>query len=126
MRPAWRWRPTARRSACITRPARRKPPRWWKRSAAATEAGPLGFTFSLAKEAGEHGITVNLVAPRRIRTGMLLERSAGREEEWIGQTPLRPFGEPEEIASAIVFLASPAAGYITGATLHGNGGLVMD
>jgi len=57
---------------------------------------------------------------------MLLERSAGREEEWIGQTPLRPFGEPEEIASAIVFLASPAAGYITGATLHGNGGLVMD
>lgn len=69
---------------------------------------------------------MNLVAPRRIRTGMLLERSAGREEEWIGQTPLRPFGEPEEIASAIVFLASPAAGYITGATLHGNGGLVMD
>jgi len=69
---------------------------------------------------------VNLVAPGRIRTGMLLERSAGRQEEWIGQTPLRRFGEPEEIASAIVFLACPAAGYITGATLHVNGGLAMD
>ena len=93
---------------------------------AAAKAGLLGFTFSLAKEVGEHGITVNLVAPGRIRTGMLLERSSGREEEWMRQTPMRRFGEPEEIAGAIVFLASPAAGYITGATLHVNGGLVMD
>ena len=93
---------------------------------AAAKAGLLGFTFSLAKEVGEHGITVNLVAPGRIRTGMLLERSSGREAEWMGQTPLRRFGEPEEIAGAIVFLASHAAGYITGATLHVNGGLVMD
>ena len=93
---------------------------------AAAKAGLLGFTFSLAKEVGEHGVTANLVAPGRIRTGMLLERSSGREEEWMGQTPLRRFGEPEEIAGAIVFLASPAAGYITGATLHVNGGLVMD
>jgi 3-oxoacyl-[acyl-carrier protein] reductase len=93
---------------------------------AAAKAGLLGFSFSLAKEVGEHGITVNLVAPGRIRTGMLLERSSGREEEWMRQTPLRRFGEPEEIASAIVFLASPAAGYITGANLHVNGGLVMD
>jgi NAD(P)-dependent dehydrogenase (short-subunit alcohol dehydrogenase family) len=93
---------------------------------AAAKAGLLGFTFSLAKEVGEHGITANLVAPGRIRTDLLLERSTGREAEWMGQTPLRRFGEPEEIASAIVFLASPAAGYITGATLHVNGGLVMD
>jgi NAD(P)-dependent dehydrogenase (short-subunit alcohol dehydrogenase family) len=93
---------------------------------AAAKAGLLGFSFSLAKEVGEYGITVNLVAPGRIRTGLLLERSAGREAEWMGQTPLRRFGEPEEIAGAIVFLASPAAGYITGATLHVNGGLVMD
>jgi 3-oxoacyl-[acyl-carrier protein] reductase len=93
---------------------------------AAAKAGLLGFSFSLAKEVGEFGITVNLVAPGRIRTALLLERSAGREAEWMGQTPMRRFGEPEEIASAIVFLASPAAGYITGATLHVNGGLVMD
>jgi len=93
---------------------------------AAAKAGLLGFTFSLAKEVGENGITVNLVAPGRIRTGMLMERSSGREAEWMQQTPMRRFGEPEEIAGAIVFLASPAAGYITGATLHVNGGLVMD
>ena len=93
---------------------------------AAAKAGLLGFSFSLAKEVGEYGITVNLVAPGRIRTALLLERSAGREAEWMGQTPMRRFGEPGEIASAIVFLASPAAGYITGATLHVNGGLVMD
>ncbi len=93
---------------------------------AAAKAGLLGFTFSLAKEVGENGITVNLVAPGRIRTGMLMERSSGREAEWMQQTPLRRFGEPGEIAGAIVFLASPAAGYITGATLHVNGGLVMD
>jgi 3-oxoacyl-[acyl-carrier protein] reductase len=93
---------------------------------AAAKAGLLGFSFSLAKEVGEHGITVNLVAPGRIRTGLLLERSSGREAEWMQQTPMRRFGEPEEIAGAIVFLASPAAGYITGATLHVNGGLVMD
>ena len=93
---------------------------------AAAKAGLLGFSFSLAKEVGEHGITVNLVAPGRIRTDLLLERSSGREAEWMQQTPMRRFGEPEEIAGAIVFLASPAAGYITGATLHVNGGLVMD
>ena len=93
---------------------------------AAAKAGLLGFSFSLAKEVGEYGITVNLVAPGRIRTALLLERSAGREAEWMGQTPMRRFGEPEEIAGAIVFLVSNAAGYITGATLHVNGGLVMD
>ena len=93
---------------------------------AAAKAGLLGFTFSLVKEVGEYGITVNLVAPGRIRTDLLLERSSGREQEWMGQTPLRRFGEPEEVAGAIVFLASHAADYITGATLHVNGGLVMD
>ena len=93
---------------------------------AAAKSGLLGFTFSLAKEVGEAGITVNLVAPGRIVTDLLLERSTGREQEWMGQTPLRRFGEPGEVASAIVFLASNSAGYITGATLHVNGGLVMD
>jgi NAD(P)-dependent dehydrogenase (short-subunit alcohol dehydrogenase family) len=93
---------------------------------AASKSGLLGLTFSLAKEVGQSGITVNLVSPGRIRTDLLMERSAGREEEWMRQTPLRRFGEPDEVAAAIVFLASDAASYITGATLHVNGGLVMD
>lgn len=93
---------------------------------AAAKSGLHGFTFSLAKELGTSGITVNLVAPGRIRTDMLLERSAGREDEWLRQTPLRRLGEPEEVAGPIAFLASDAASYITGATLHVNGGLVMD
>jgi NAD(P)-dependent dehydrogenase (short-subunit alcohol dehydrogenase family) len=92
----------------------------------AAKAGLMGLTFSLAKEVGEAGITVNLVAPGRILTDLLLERSGGREVEWMAQTPLRRFGTPEEIASTIVFLASNAAAYITGATIHVNGGLVMD
>ena len=92
---------------------------------AAAKSGLHGFTFSLAKEMGPSGITVNLVAPGRIRTDMLLERSAGREEEWLRQTPVRRLGEPEEVAGPIAFLASDAASYITGATLHVNGGLVM-
>jgi 3-oxoacyl-[acyl-carrier protein] reductase len=93
---------------------------------AAAKAGLLGLTFSLAREVAEAGITVNLVAPGRIRTDMLLERSAGREEERMRQTPARRFREPEEVAAAIVFLASNAAAYVAGATLHVNGGLVMD
>ena len=92
---------------------------------AAAKSGLHGFTFSLAKELGTSGITVNLVAPGRIRTDMLLERSAGREDEWLRQTPLRRLGEPEEVAGPIAFLASDAASYITGTTLHVNGGLVM-
>lgn len=92
----------------------------------ASKSGLLGFTFSLAKEAAQSGITVNLVAPGRIRTDLLMERSEGREEEWIHQTPLRRLGTPDEVAAAIAFLASDAASYITGATLHVNGGLVMD
>lgn len=93
---------------------------------AASKSGLLGLTFSLAKELGPEGITVNLVAPGRILTDMLLERSTGREEEWMKQTPLRRFGQPEEVAAAVTFLASEGAGYITGANLHVNGGLVMD
>jgi 3-oxoacyl-[acyl-carrier protein] reductase len=93
---------------------------------AAAKAGLLGLTFSLVKEGGEDGITVNLVAPGRIATDLILKSSPGRVAEWMAQTPLRRFGQPEEVASAIVFLASDAASYITGATRHVNGGLVMD
>lgn len=92
---------------------------------AAAKAGLHGLTFSLAKELGPDGITVNLVVPGRIETPMLAERSAGREEEWLAQTPLRRFGRPEEVAAVVGFLASEAAGYVTGAAVNVSGGLVM-
>jgi NAD(P)-dependent dehydrogenase (short-subunit alcohol dehydrogenase family) len=92
---------------------------------AAAKAGLHGLTFSLAKELGPDGITVNLVVPGRIRTAMLDDRSPGREDEWLAQTPLRRFGTPEEVAAAVAFLASPAASYITGAALNVSGGLLM-
>lgn len=91
----------------------------------ASKAGLLGFTHSLAKELGAFSITVNMIAPGRVITDLLLEFLPGREEEWLQQTPLRRLGRPEEIAAPIAFLASDAAAYITGATLHVNGGLVM-
>jgi 3-oxoacyl-[acyl-carrier protein] reductase len=92
---------------------------------AAAKSGLLGFTFSLTKELGPFGITANVVAPGRIVTDLLLERMAGREQEWMSQTPMRRFGQPEEVAAAIAFLASEGASYITGAVLNVNGGLVM-
>ncbi len=91
----------------------------------AAKAGLTGLTYSRAKELGTSGITANLIAPGRIITDLLLEHMPGREEEWLKQTPLRRFGQPDEVAEAIAFLASDAASYITGATLHVNGGLVM-
>ncbi|MBX3083565.1 MAG: 3-oxoacyl-ACP reductase FabG [Anaerolineae bacterium] len=92
---------------------------------AASKAGLAGFSYSLAKEVGAFGITVNLVAPGRILTDMLQERMTGREEEWIKQTPLRRFGQPHEVGDVIAFLASDKASYITGATIHVNGGMLM-
>ena len=91
----------------------------------AAKSGLLGFTFSLTKELGPYGITANVVAPGRIVTDLLLERMAGREQEWMSQTPMRRFGRPEEVAAAIAFLASEDASYITGAVINVNGGLVM-
>ena len=92
---------------------------------AAAKSGLLGFTFSLAKELGAWGVTVNAVAPGRIVTDLLLERMAGREEEWIRQTPLQRFGRPEEVAGPIAFLASDDASYMTGAVLNVSGGQLM-
>jgi 3-oxoacyl-[acyl-carrier protein] reductase len=92
---------------------------------ATAKAGILGFTYSLAKELGQYGITVNAVSPGRIRTDMIQERMNGREEEWLSKTPLKRFGEPEEVADAVVFLASDHASYITGTNLHVNGGILM-
>jgi len=91
----------------------------------AAKAGLLGFTFSLTKELGAYAITANVVMPGRILTDLLVERLAGREKEWMSQTPLRRFGRPEEVAAAIAFLASEDASYISGAVLNVTGGQVM-
>jgi 3-oxoacyl-[acyl-carrier protein] reductase len=92
---------------------------------AAAKAGLHGFTFSIVKELGPYGITANLVSPGRIVTDMIISHIPARKEEWLKQTPLQRFGEPEEVANVIVFLASEEAGYISGANIHVNGGLVM-
>ncbi len=92
---------------------------------AASKSALSGFNYSLAREVSPFGITVNLVAPGRIVTDLLVDAAPGREEEWKSQTPARRLGNPEEVAAPIAFLASDAAAYITEATLHVNGGLHM-
>lgn len=92
---------------------------------AASKSGLAGLTYSLAKELAPHNITVNQVAPGRIKTEMVMSRIEGREAEWMKQTPLGRLGDPEEVAAPVAFLASEAARYITGATLHINGGQLM-
>jgi len=92
---------------------------------AAAKAGLLGLTFSLAKELGAFGITVNAVAPGRILTDLLSASMPGREDDWIRQTPLLRFGRPEEVGRPIAFLASEDASYITGAVLNVSGGQLM-
>ncbi len=92
---------------------------------AAAKSGLIVFTYSLALEVAPSNITVNLVAPGRIGTELVLSRSAGRMAQWMSQTPLKRLGTPAETAAPIVFLATEAARYITGATIHVNGGLYM-
>jgi len=92
---------------------------------ATAKAGLLGLTYSAAKEYGASGVTVNAVLPGRIETKMIADRSIGRLDEWLSQTPLNRLGRPEEVASMINFLASDASSYITGAAINVNGGLVM-
>ena len=91
----------------------------------AAKAGLLGLTYSAAKEYGKESITVNAVLPGRIETNMIAERSKGRLDEWLSQTPLNRLGTPAEVAAMIAFLASDKASYITGAAINVNGGLVM-
>ncbi len=91
----------------------------------AAKAGLLGLTYSAAKEYGKESITVNAVLPGRIETSMISERSKGRLDEWLSQTPLNRLGTPLEVAAMITFLASEKASYITGAAINVNGGLVM-
>ncbi len=92
---------------------------------AATKAGVEGFARSLAKEIGSRGITVNTVAPGFIDTDMTKELSEDQKELMLSQIALGRLGQPEEIAAVVSFLASDAGGYITGDTLHVNGGMYM-
>ncbi len=92
---------------------------------AAAKAGIIAFSKSLAREIGSRGITVNVVAPGFIDTDMTRALPDAGKQAMLGQIALGRFGEPADIARAVAFLASPSAAYITGETLHVNGGMYM-
>ena len=92
---------------------------------AAAKAGMIGFTKSLAREVGSRGITVNAVAPGFIDTDMTKALADEHKQLLLNQIPLGRLGQPEEIAAAVAFLASPEAAYITGETISVNGGMYM-
>ena len=91
----------------------------------AAKAGMIGFTKSLAREVGSRNITVNCVAPGFIDTDMTRKLPEEQRADLLAQIPAGRLGLPEEIAAAVAFLASPEAAYITGETLHVNGGMYM-
>jgi 3-oxoacyl-[acyl-carrier protein] reductase len=93
---------------------------------AATKAGVIGFTKSLAREVGSRGITVNAVAPGFIDTDMTRALSDEQRASLLEQIPLGRLGDPQDVACAVAFLASREAAYITGETLHVNGGMHMN
>ena len=92
---------------------------------AAAKAGVAGMTRALARELGSRNITVNCIAPGFIATDMTADLPEAQKAALLAQIPLGRLGRPEEIAHAVAFLASPLAGYITGAELHVNGGMFM-
>jgi 3-oxoacyl-[acyl-carrier protein] reductase len=92
---------------------------------AAAKAGLVGMSKSLAAEVAGRGITVNCVAPGFIATPMTDRLSDAQKERILGQIPAGRMGEPAEVAAAVLYLASPEAAYVTGATLHVNGGMAM-
>jgi 3-oxoacyl-[acyl-carrier protein] reductase len=92
---------------------------------AAAKAGIAGMTRSLARELGGRGVTVNCVAPGFIDTDMTRALTEAQRAGLLQQIPLGRLGNPEEVAAAVAFLASPQAAYITGTTLHVNGGMYM-
>ena len=92
---------------------------------AAAKAGVAGMTRALAQELGSRNITVNCVAPGFIDTDMTRALTPEQSQAITARIPMARLGQPEEIAHAVAFLASPLAGYITGATLHVNGGMYM-
>lgn len=91
----------------------------------AAKAGIIGFTKSLAREVGSRGITANTVAPGFIDTDMTKALPEAQREQLLAQVPLGRLGRPEDIAHAVLYLASPGAAYVTGETLHVNGGMFM-
>ncbi|MDX1404048.1 MAG: 3-oxoacyl-ACP reductase FabG [Woeseiaceae bacterium] len=93
---------------------------------AAAKAGIIGFSKSMAREVGSRNITVNVVAPGFIDTDMTRVLGDEQRQGMLDQVPLGRLGEASEIADAVAFLASDAAAYITGETLHVNGGMLMD
>jgi len=93
---------------------------------AASKAGMAGFTKSLAQEIGSRNITVNCVAPGFIDTDMTLALGDEQRAKLIEHVPLKRLGSPTDVAAAVAFLAGPGAAYITGVTLHVNGGMYME
>lgn len=92
---------------------------------AAAKAGMIGFTKALAREVAPRGITVNCVAPGFIQTDMTTALTDEQRAALIEQIPAGRLGDPDDIAAAVAYLASPAASYITGETIHVNGGMFM-
>jgi 3-oxoacyl-[acyl-carrier protein] reductase len=92
----------------------------------ASKAGVSGLTRSLARELGSRSITVNCVAPGFIDTDMTKALDEKQRESMLAAVPLARLGTPEDVAEAVAFLASPAASYITGSTIHVNGGMYME
>jgi 3-oxoacyl-[acyl-carrier protein] reductase len=92
---------------------------------AAAKAGVAGMSRALARELGSRGVTVNCVAPGFIETDMTSSLDESQTKALLGQIPLGRLGSASDIAHAVAFLASPQAGYITGTTLHVNGGMYM-
>ena len=93
---------------------------------AAAKAGVIGFSKSLAREVGTRNITVNIIAPGFIQTDMTNKLTSDQTEKMLANIPLNRFGETEEIAASVVFLASDSAAYITGETININGGMLMN
>lgn len=92
---------------------------------AAAKAGLIGFTKSLAREVGSRNITVNAVAPGLIETDMTRALPEAQRRALLEAIPLQRAGDPQDVANVVAFLASPAAAYVTGETLHVNGGMHM-
>jgi 3-oxoacyl-[acyl-carrier protein] reductase len=92
---------------------------------AAAKAAMIGMSKSIAAEIAGRGITVNCIAPGAITTAMTEKLTAEQRARLLGAIPAGRFGAPEDVAAAVIFLASPEAGYVTGQTLHVNGGMAM-